>query len=159
MNSIIKCGHETLCMLKMISVYQVNKLISGKVKRNLGERRDVKMVTCKRMDRIEMVTQFINKHASNHTGTRLKSDLLFFWSRYPHAKFTSGVIAGALDCARKVDVEEALNALVTAEITEKHTKQGLPFYCLTTDPEKREPILRLSESNKGRSKGPAYAMR
>ncbi|MFC1924707.1 hypothetical protein ACFLXA_05035 [Chloroflexota bacterium] len=117
------------------------------------------MVTCKRTDRIEMVNQFINKHASNHTGTRLKSDLLFFWSRYPHAKFTSGVIAGALDCSRKVDVEEALNALVTAEITEKHTKQGLPFYCLTTDPEKREPILRLSEGKKGHFQEPAYARR
>lgn len=103
------------------------------------------MVTCKRKETMEMVTQF--EHTNNHAGTQLKSDLLYFWSRYPNAKFTLGVIAGALDRARKVDVEEALDALVTAEITEKHTQRGLPFYCLTTDPEKREPILRLSAHN------------
>ena len=50
--------------------------------------------------------QFTKKHAS----TQVKTDLLFFWSRYPHAKFTLGAIAGALDGARKVDVEEALEA-------------------------------------------------
>lgn len=100
-----------------------------------------------------MVTQFVNNHTNNHVNnhasTQLKTDLLHFWSKYPHAKFTSGVIAGVLDRARKVDVEEALDALVTAEITEKHTQRGLPFYCLTTDPEKREPILRLSAHNGG----------
>jgi len=47
------------------------------------------------------VTQFVNEHGN----TGLKLDLLFFWSKYPYAKFTSGIIARALDCKRKTDIE------------------------------------------------------
>jgi hypothetical protein len=93
----------------------------------------------------EMIPQFIN----NHADTQLKTDLLFFWNRYPYANFTAGVIARAVNCVRKADVEEALEVLVTDELIEKHTHQGQPFYCLTADPEKREPILRLSACSGG----------
>ena len=86
------------------------------------------------------VTQFVNEHANSG----LKLDLLFFWSKYPYAKFTSGIIARALACNRKADIEEALESFVKARLIEKHTRQGLPFYCLTGDPEKRQCILSLS---------------
>jgi hypothetical protein len=84
--------------------------------------------------------QFVNEHGN----TGLKLDLLFFWSKYPYAKFTSGIIARALDCKRKMDIEEALDSFVKASLIEKHTRQGLPFYCLTADPEKRQSVLSLS---------------
>jgi hypothetical protein len=85
------------------------------------------------------VTQFVNEHANSG----LKLDLLFFWRKYPYAKFTSGIIARALDCKRKVDIEEALESFVKASLIERHTRQGLPFYCLTADPEKRQCVLSL----------------
>jgi hypothetical protein len=43
-----------------------------------------------------------------------------------------------------VDIEEALESFVKASLIEKHTRQGLPFYCLTADPEKRQWVLSLS---------------
>ena len=92
-----------------------------------------------------MTPQFINKYAD----TRLKTDLLFFWNRYPYAKFTAGVIAHAVSCVRKADVEEALEGLAIDDLIEKHTQQGQLFYCLTTDPEKREPVLKLSTRKGG----------
>ncbi len=86
------------------------------------------------------VTQFVNEYAN----TGLKLELLFFWNKYPYAKFTSGIIARALACNRRVDIEEALESFVKARLIEKHTRQGLPFYCLTADPEKRQWVLSLS---------------
>ena len=79
-----------------------------------------------------------------YADTRLKLDLLFFWNRYPYARFSSGVIAHALDYRRKVDVEEALQWLVEAQLVEKDTGQGVPVYFLTTDHERRQRVLVLS---------------
>jgi hypothetical protein len=90
------------------------------------------------------VTQEVNQFVNQHGNTGLKLDLLFFWKRYPYAKFTSGIIAHALHCNRRVDIEEALESFVKAMLIERHTRQGLPFYCLTADPEKRQWILSLS---------------
>lgn len=81
--------------------------------------------------------QFVRELAD----TGLKLDLLLFWNKYPYAKFTSGIIAHALDCSRRMDIEEALESLVKAKLVEKHTQRGLLFYCLTTDPEKRQWVL------------------
>lgn len=78
-------------------------------------------------------------------NTRLKLDLLVFWSQYPHARLTTGVIAGALECNRRVDLEEALESFVKAKlIEEKHTEQGLRLYCLANDPEKRQVVLSVA---------------
>ena len=81
-----------------------------------------------------------------YADTRLKLDLLFFWNRHPYAKFSSGIIADALDYQRKVDVEEALQWLVEAQLVEKDTSQGVPVYFLTTDHENRQRVLVLSTS-------------
>lgn len=91
------------------------------------------------------VMQLVKKHAD----TGLKLDLLYFWNKHPYAKFTSGIITRIVDSKRRLDVEEALEALADAEIVEKHVQRGLPFYCLTTSPEKREPVLQLTNSNNG----------
>ena len=89
------------------------------------------------------------KFVNSHADTQLKMDILFFWNKHPNAKFSLGAIARTLDCARRVDIEEALEALVSAEFLDKHTQQGLPFYCLSTDSQKREPILGLSACGVG----------
>jgi len=75
--------------------------------------------------------------AREHANTWLKLDLLYFWSKYPYAKFTVGIIARALGCKRRVDVEEALDSLVKENLFDIHTDKGLTFYCLTGDASKR----------------------
>ena len=103
-----------------------------------------------------MFAQFINKHAD----TQLKTDLLFFWSRYPNAKFTLGAIArGPVDCTRKADMEEALESFAKDQFIEKHVQQGVLFYSLTTNPEKREPFLKLSACSRGHLPTSAHARR
>lgn len=79
--------------------------------------------------------------AGRHANTWLKLDLLCFWSRYPHAKFTAGAIARALGRNRTIDVEEALDSFVKDNLVDKHTDRALPFYCLTDDASKRECVL------------------
>jgi len=92
------------------------------------------------------LSNFVKKHAD----TGLKQDLLIFWRRYPYARFTSGIIARAVDRNRRVDVEEALECFVQAELLEKHTQQGLPFYRLTTiDTSKRDCVLNLPAHKAG----------
>ncbi len=85
------------------------------------------------------VIEFTKEHAN----TWLKLDMLYFWSKYPYAKFTIGIIARALGCKRRVEVEEALDSFIKDDLVEKHTDKGLPFYCLTADPGKRECVLNL----------------
>lgn len=85
------------------------------------------------------IAQFMSQYAD----TRLKIELLLFWKRYPHAKFTSRMIAHALDCTGASVIEEALEPLVKDELIEKHTWQGLSFYCLPDDFKKRQGILNL----------------
>jgi hypothetical protein len=89
------------------------------------------------MEKRNRVLQFARQHAN----TWLKLDLLCFWSRYPHAKFTAGIIARTLGCKRRADVEEALDSLVKDNLVDRHTDRGLPFYCLTDDASKRECVL------------------
>lgn len=79
--------------------------------------------------------------ARQHANTWLKLDLLCFWGRYPHAKFTADAIARTLGCKRRTDVEEALDSLVKENLVEKRTDKALPFYCLTDDASKRECVL------------------
>jgi len=81
--------------------------------------------------------------ARQHANTWLKLDLLYFWSKYPYAKFTVGIIARALGCKRRVDVEEALDSFVKDNVVDKHTDKGLPLYSLTGDASKRECVLKM----------------
>jgi hypothetical protein len=83
--------------------------------------------------------QFVGQYAN----TGLKRDLLLFWRKHPFAKFTSGGIAGAVDRNRRVDVEEALECFVEAELVEKHMERGQPLYCLSSDSSKRWHVLNM----------------
>lgn len=89
-------------------------------------------------------SQEIREFVSEQVNTGLKLDLLFFWASYPYASFTSGIIARALDCKRKMDMEESLESFVKAGLVEKYSRQGRPFYHLTADPEKRQWVLSIS---------------
>ena len=87
----------------------------------------------------ERMVQSVNEHVDN----RLERDLLFFWSSYPHTNFTARTIAHSVKSPTEADIEEALECFVKAELLEKHICQGLDFYCLTADPEKRQRVLNL----------------
>jgi len=64
--------------------------------------------------------------AVRHANTWLKLDLLYFWSKYPYAKFTVAVIARALGCKRRIDVEEALDSFVKDNVVDRHMDKGFP---------------------------------
>ena len=83
--------------------------------------------------------QFLKQYAD----TWLKLDLLLFWNKHPYAKFTSSAIARTLERRRRAEVEEALDGMVHEAIVEKHSDQGQPFYCLTSDPDKRRYVLKI----------------
>ena len=97
--------------------------------------------------------QFLKKHAD----TWLKFDLMLFWNKHPYTKFTSGAIARILNRKRTAEVEEVLDTFVHDEIVEKHPEQGLPFYCLTSDPDKRQFVLNIPAYR--RSLAPAMSVR
>ena len=101
---------------------------------------------------IQLKRDLISLHLSKTTAdtqlTKLKKDLLSHLNRHPRAKFSAGAIPHAVSRVRKVDVEQALEGLVTDDLIEKHTnQQGQLFYCLNNDPEKQEPVLSTSSCN------------
>jgi len=85
------------------------------------------------------VTQPVRER--NDTG--LKLDLLRFLGRCPHTKFDWRIIARGLGWTRRSNIAEALESLVKIELIEKHTRQGLHFYSLTTDTKKQQRLLSL----------------
>jgi len=97
----------------------------------------------------------IARYANYAADTQLKKDLLlFFQNRHPYAKCSVGVISRAVSGVKKVDLKEALEGLVTDELIEKHTnQQGQLFYCLTADPERREPGFILSAGDGNSNEG------
>ena len=90
----------------------------------------------------ERMVQSVNEYVDSS----LERDLLLFWSWHPHTNFTARTIAHAVKFPTEVDIEEALECLVKDELLEKHICQGLDFYCLTADPEKRQWLLNLFRS-------------
>ena len=98
-----------------------------------------------------MIELKVKKSALNkYSDMGLRADLVCFWGRYPHAKFTLGVVVGALGDTGRADVEEALESMVTDDIIEKNTWRGLPFYSLTNDIRKREMILRQTAEQRSK---------
>lgn len=90
----------------------------------------------------EDVWQFIQKYAD----TELKVKLLLSCGRYPDAKLSRGVIAHIPDHGR-LDAEQALNSLVNSGVLSMHVQNAVPFYSLTTDHERRNPVMALSGYN------------
>ena len=87
----------------------------------------------------EQLLQFLEKNA----GDRLKMELLAFWGRHPSAKFTRGAISCALDCKRSA-MDRALKDMVATGLVDACTHNGVPFYSLTTNEEKRLVALQLA---------------
>lgn len=90
----------------------------------------------------EEVWQFIQKYAD----TELKVKLLLACGHYPDAKLSRHVIANVPDHGR-LDAEQALNSLVSSGILNIHVQNTVPFYCLTTDQERRNPVMTLAAYN------------
>lgn len=85
--------------------------------------------------------QFVRKHG-NSMGRFL---VLQFWSKHPQTQFSLPCISGVVD-VKKFDLKEALGMLVEEGVVEEKTNpRGLTLYTLTANPEKREPVMALSQ--------------
>lgn len=87
----------------------------------------------------ERLSRFLEEHA----GDRLKMQLLAFWGRHPHARFAIGAIYCGLGY-KKPDLNRALKEMVEAELLDTYHNNGVSFYSLTANEEKRQPILELA---------------
>jgi hypothetical protein len=91
-------------------------------------------------EREERNRPFIDEDAYS----RLELNLLFFWSKYPNAKFTPGIIASAVGCGRRADLQQALEKLVKSGLVERYIEMGLSFYSLTVDRSGQEYVVNLA---------------
>jgi hypothetical protein len=87
----------------------------------------------------EKLYRFLEEHGNN----RVKRELLAFWGKHPDANFSRRVICYALNCG-KLEAEGALRAMVEEGLLDKHITNGVTLYSLTTDEEKRRPVLELA---------------
>jgi hypothetical protein len=83
--------------------------------------------------------RFLEEYGDN----REKSQLLRFWGTYPNARFTRYAICYGLDWS-KLGANRALKALVDAGVVDTHSHNGLTFYSLTENEEKRRPVVELA---------------
>jgi hypothetical protein len=90
----------------------------------------------------EDVWQFIQKYAD----TEVKVKLLLSCGRYPDAKLGQSVIANVPDHGR-LDVEQALHSLVNSGVLNMHVQNTVPFYSLTSDQQRRSPVMTLAAYN------------
>jgi len=87
----------------------------------------------------EQLLRFLEQYA----GDRLKTELLAFWGRHPNAKFTRSAISCALDC-KKLDMDRALKDMVERGLVDMHKHNGVTFYSLTANEERRRVALELA---------------
>ena len=70
----------------------------------------------------------------------VKRDVMFFWGHHCHRKFDAPTICYALDRGRE-DVEPELGSLVEAGIVDRQLEDGVVFYSLPRNEERRRPIV------------------
>ena len=87
----------------------------------------------------ESLYRFLEEHGNN----RAKRRLLFFWGMHPNAKFARSAICHALDSS-KLEVNKALRDVVKAGLVDTHILNEVTFYSLTTNDERRQPVLELA---------------
>jgi len=87
--------------------------------------------------------QSLYRFLEEHRDNRVKRGLLFFWGSHPNAKFARNAIGYALDSS-KLEVDKALRVLVEVGLVDTHILNGVTFYSLTTNNEKRRPVLALA---------------
>ena len=98
-----------------------------------------------------METSRIDKeHCKGKVTSVLKEDvkreLLLFWGMHPNAKFSKSIIIYILDCNKR-ELETVLQAMVEAGLVETHIQNGVALYSLTTNEERRRPILEFARRN------------
>jgi len=90
----------------------------------------------------EHLLRFLEKQV----GDLLKTELLTFWGRHPNAKFTRNAIYCALDCT-KSDMDTGLKDMVETGLVDTCTHNGVPFYSLTANEERRRAVIELASLN------------
>lgn len=87
------------------------------------------------------LTSFLAKYGN----TRSKLQALLFWSRHPEARFTLECIVSSRD-AKRLDLKEGVMDLVGDGIViEERASNGVAFYRLTSDPEKRASVFEIAK--------------
>jgi len=87
----------------------------------------------------ESLYRFLEKYGN----TREERELLAFWGMHPNARFTRYTICYGLDCSKQ-EANRALMALVEAGVIDTNSCNGLIFYSLTKNEEKRRPVVELA---------------
>jgi len=87
----------------------------------------------------ESLYGFLEKYGIN----REERELLAFWGMHPNARFTRYAICYGVDWS-KLEANRALMALVEAGVVDTHNHNGLTFYSLTKNEEKRRPVVELA---------------
>ena len=81
---------------------------------------------------------------SGERGTdRVKRELLLFWGTHSNARFDWPTICYALE-GNGVELERALSGLVASGLVDVCVQNGQTFYSLTTNEERRRPIVELA---------------
>ena len=91
-----------------------------------------------------------------HGNDRIKRGLLSFWGMHPNARFDISIICYAVDC-HKLDAERALKAMVEDGLLDKYMHNGVTLYSLTTNQERRRPVLELTTLPRNRWQAYAQA--
>jgi len=63
--------------------------------------------------------------------------------RHSEARFSSNVICNVLDCS-KLEAEYILKEMVEEGLLDNHVSNNVTLYSLTTNEDKRHPILKLA---------------
>lgn len=87
-------------------------------------------------------TERLEQFLVENVGSRLESAILSFWSRHPYTAFSQPVIMYALD-SNKLDIQQALESLMSRGLLQRHTANGVAMYSLTADDERRSLVLEL----------------
>ena len=87
----------------------------------------------------ESLYRFLEEHGNN----RVKRELLLFWGMHPNAKFSRFAICYAVD-SNKLDMKMALRDMVEAKLLDTHIYNGVTLYSLTTNEDRRRPLLALA---------------
>ena len=91
-----------------------------------------------------------------HGNDRIKRGLLFFWGMHPNARFDISIICYTVDC-HKLDAERALKAMEEDGLVDKDMHNGVTLYSLTTNQERRRPVLELATLPRNRWQAYAQA--
>ncbi len=87
----------------------------------------------------EELCRFLKKYGDN----QVKRELLYFWGRHSEAHFSSNVICRVLDCS-KSKTEHLLQEMVEEGLLDNYVANNVTLYSLTTNQEKRRPIMELT---------------